>query len=621
MSREAWLLEPESGLTHSTIIFAIMITVIGLFIWGRLPVMMVALMMPLALFFFGILPLDQVFAGFGDPIIIFIASLFIVAAGLEAAGVTAWVGRLLARAVGTSPVRLSVFTVLIVAVLSPLISQSGAVAALVPVVMLMALRMKQQPSKFLMPLAFSSAAGSMLALTGTSKNVLVSSAAADAGYGEFGFFEFAWAGIPLLLGTLLIVAVLGRRLLPDRQSPNLPEDFGQHAHTLTEQFAIGNSARLYRVLAQSPLLGQTRETFDQTSGVSLIAVAGLAPDETASKNFALGDVLVLRGSSDALSQYADENRLGRVPETDGSVADILFNRQSGLAEVVVKPRSKMVGTVMSPGTVTENGQLVVVAIQRNGEDMGGAHTGEGETTPGVTLQAGDHLLLQGTWRALERITSDPDIMIVDSPTAVRRQAVPLGPGSPLMLAILAAMVLVLATGLLPAPVGVLLAAMAVIAAGIISVPQAYRAIDWNTVILVASMIPLSTAMYRSGAATELADLLVASVGGSSPTMLVAGLFMLTALLGQVISNTATTMIMIPIAITAAAELGVSAKPVLMSLNVGASAAFLTPVATATNLIVMGPGGYRFSDYWKLGIVMMVLYFAVAVFWVPLIWRF
>lgn len=608
-------------MSNSTIIFAIMVTVIGLFVWGRLPVMLVALMVPLALFFFGILPLDEVFAGFGDPIIIFIVSLFIVAAGLEAAGVTAWVGRLVARAVGASPVRLSVFTVLIVALLSPLISQSGAVAALVPVVMLMALRMRQPPSKFLMPLAFASAAGSMLALTGTSKNVLVSSAAADAGYGGFGFFEFAWAGMPLLLGTLLIVALAGRRLLPDRPSPNLPEDFGQHAQTLTEQYALGQGSHLYSVLADSPLLGQTREALDQASGVSLIAISGLAPDQTASKTFAVGDVLVLRGSPEALALYAGANLLGPVAETGGSVADILFNRQAGLAEVVVKPRSKLVGAVMSPGTVTENGQLVVVAIQRNGEDLGGAHTHEGDTSPGVTLQAGDHLLLQGSWPALERMSSDPDIMLVDSPGAVRRQAVPLGPGSYAMLAILAVMVLVLATGILPAPVGVLLAAMAVIAAGIISVPQAYRAIDWNTVILVASMIPLSTAMYRSGAAAQLADLLVAAVGGANPTMLVAGLFVLTALLGQVISNTATTMIMIPIAITAAGELGVSAKPVLMSLNVGASAAFLTPVATATNLIVMGPGGYRFSDYWKLGIVMMALYFLVAVFWVPLVWRF
>ncbi len=606
-------------MSDSDVIFAIIAGVVGFMIWGRLPVMLVALSVPLALFFSGILPLDQVFSGFGDTVIIFIASLFVVAAGLEASGVTAWVGQWLSRAVGSSPLRLSVFTVLIAALLSPLISQSGAVAALVPVVILLTLRMGHSPSKFLMPLAFASAAGSKLALTGTPKNVLVSDAASDAGYGPFGFFEFAWVGVPLLLGTVLIVAVFGRRLLPERQSANLPEDFGQHAHTLTEQYAMSGGARLYRVLDDSPLLGRSREALDLVAGVSLIAVSGSATAKAESRTFAADDVLVLRGSAEVLSSFADTNRLDAMPDAEGSIADMLFNRHSGLAEVVVKPRSQLIGSVMSPGTLTESGQFVVVAVQRNGQDLGGAAMGDVAGPAGVTLQAGDHLLLQGTWRALDRIASDPDVLAVDPPEAVRRQAVPLGPGSTKMLLILAAMVLVLATGILPAPVSVLIAAMAVIASGVLTVPQVYRAIDWNTVVLVASMIPLSTAMYRTGVATQMADFLVTAVGTSNPTMLLAGLFLFTAILGQVISNTATAMIVIPIAVTAAAELGISAKPVLMSLNVGASAAFLTPVATPSNLIVMGPGGYRFGDYWQLGIVLMALYFLIAVFWVPVVW--
>ncbi|MFN4143770.1 SLC13 family permease [Aestuariivirga sp.] len=607
-------------MSDSEVIFAIIAAVVSLFVWGRLPVMLVALLVPLALFFSGILPLDQVFSGFGDTVIVFIAGLFIVAAGLEASGVTAWVGQWLSRVVGSSPIRLSLFTLLIVALLSPLISQSGAVAALVPVVILLAMRMGKSPSQFLMPLAFASAAGSKLALTGTAKNVLISDASSDAGYGSFGFFEFAWVGVPLLAGTVLIVALFGRRLLPERKPANLPEDFGQHARTLTEQYAMGGSARLCCVLEGSPLLGRSREAIAPGSGVSLIAVAGVAPDKEESRTFATGDVLVLRGSPESVSRFAEANRLGVMPEAEGSVADMLFNRHSGLAEVVVKPRSKLIGTVMAPGTLTESGQLVVVAIQRNGEDLGLAGMEEVAGSAGIALQAGDHLLLQGTWRALDRIGHDPDVLAVDSPDAVRRQAVPLGPGSTIMLVILAAMVVVLATGILPASVGVLLAAMAVIASGILTVPQAYRAIDWNTVVLVGSMIPLSTAMYRSGVATQMADLLVSAIGDLGPTMLLAGLFLFTAILGQVISNTATAMIVIPIAVAAAGELGLSAKPVLMSLNVGASAAFLTPVATTSNLIVMGPGGYRFGDYWKLGLVLMALYFIIAVFWVPVVWR-
>lgn len=606
-------------MSDSEVILLVIAAAVALFVWGRLPVMLVALMVPLALYFTGVLPLDQVFSGFGDTVIIFIAGLFIVAAGLEATGVTAWVGQWLSRAVGSSPLRLSVLTVLIAALLSPLISQSGAVAALVPVVVLLALRMGRSPSKFLMPLAFASAAGSKLALTGTAKNVLVSDAAADAGYGAFGFFEFAWVGVPLLLGTLLAVALLGHRLLPERKSAQLPEDFGQHARTLTEQYALGGKAHLFGVQEGSPLLGKSRESVDFGAGVTLIAVSGAAASKAASRSFSAGDILVLSGTSEDMARFTDANRLAPVPDAEGTVADMLFNRHSGLAEVVVKPRSKLIGTVMSPGALTENGQLVVIAVQRNGQELSCTETGEEPRAAGIELQAGDHLLLQGTWQALDQLASNPDLLAIDSPDAVRRQAVPLGPGSSSMLAILAAMVLVLATGALPPPVGVLLAAMAVIASGVLSVPQAYRAIDWNTVVLVASMLPLSTAMYRSGAATQLAEFLVSAIGGSHPALLLAGLFLFTAMLGQVISNTATAMIVIPIAVMAAGELGISAKPVLMSLNVGASAAFLTPVATTSNLIVMGPGGYRFADYWRLGLVLMAFYFTIAVFWVPVVW--
>lgn len=607
-------------MSDSEVILAIVTGVVGFFIWGRFPVMLVALMVPLALFSSGILPLDQVFSGFGDTVIILIASLFVVAAGLESAGVTAWVGQWLARAVGSSPLKLSVFTLMIAALLSPLISQSGAVAALVPVVVLLTLRMGQSPSKFLMPLAFASAAGSKLALTGTPKNVLVSDAAFDAGYGAFGFFEFAWVGVPLLLGTILVVAMLGHRLLPDRKSASLPEDFGQHAQTLTAHYAMTSGASLYRVRDGSRLVGTSRETVDFLSGVSLIAVSGSASGSAASRTFAAGDVLVLRGSTEVLSTFADANDLDPMPDAEGSISDMLFNRHSGLAEVVVKPRSKLIGRVMSSGTLTDSGQLVVVAVQRNGQDLGGANMGDVAGSADVTLQAGDHLLLQGTWRALGRIATDPDVLAVDSPDVVRRQAVPLGPGSTTMLVILAAMVLVLATGVLPAPVGVLIAAMAVIACGVLTVPQVYRAIDWNTIVLVASMLPLSTAMYRTGVAAQMADFLVAALGQQNPTLLLAGLFFFTAILGQVISNTATAMIVIPIAVMAAGELGISAKTVLMSLNVGASAAFLTPVATTSNLIVMGPGGYRFGDYWRLGLVLMAFYFLIAVFWVPVVWK-
>jgi di/tricarboxylate transporter len=608
-------------MADSTTILLIIVAAVVLFVWGRIPVALVALAVSAALYFTGLLTVNQAFAGFGDPVIIFIAGLFVVAVGLETTGVTAWVGRWLAGVVKGSRLRLAVLTVLIVALLSPLISMSGAVAAFVPVVTLLALKLGDMPSKYLIPLAFASGAGSKLALTGTPKNVLISDAAADAGYAPFGFFEFAWVGIPLLLGTIVVVALVGRRLLPDRTPANLPADFGAHAQTLVEQYRVDAGAARLRLREDSPLVGQPRDAvLARDAAVDVITVAdGRTGEPLRRGSLSAGDVLVLRGSPDATAAFAARARLTPVDDGEGSVADTLFNRNSGLAEVVIPPRSPLVGMATGPGMVTESGDLVVLAVHRNGEELGTAHHGEVVRPEPVVLRAGDQLLLQGAWSALDARLKTSEVLVVDAPDIVRRQAVPLGPGSQMMLVIVAAMVVVLATGVVPAAVGVLLAAMAVVGFGILSVEGAYRAIDWNTVILVAAMMPLATAMQESGTAEELAELLVGAIGDAGPMALLAGLFLFTAILGQVISNTATALILIPIAVATAAELNISALPVLMSLNVGASAAFLTPIATPPNLMVMGPGGYRFGDYWKLGLVLLLVYFAVAVFWVPVVW--
>jgi di/tricarboxylate transporter len=294
------------------------------------------------------------------------------------------------------------------------------------------------------------------------------------------------------------------------------------------------------------------------------------------------------------------------------VADTLFNRTSGLAEVVIPPRSALVGQTMFPGMVTPSGDLIVLAIQRRGENEGPNET---------VLAVGDTLLLQGTWKALDKHLADPDVLVVDSPDLVRRQAVPMGAGAKQAIAVLVVMVLLLATGAVPAVIAGLVAACAMVLLRALTVEQAYRAINWTTVILVGAMTPLSTAMSKTGAADRMAEVLVGVVGNAGPYALLAGLFALTAILGQLISNTATALIIIPIAVAAAGETGISPRPVLMSVAVAAAAAFLTPVATPVNLIVMGPGGYKFGDYWKLGLPLLMWFFFVSVFFVPLFWSF
>lgn len=522
-------------MADSTVVFLVLGAVVVLFVSNRIAVEVVAVATALALWATGVLSVDEALAGFGDPTVVYIAALFVVSESLDSTGVTAWAGQHLIAAGGESRARLRVLLMLLGAVLTALISVNGAVASLLPVVVVMAVRLSEAPSRLLMPLAFSAHAGSMLALTGTPVNVLVSEAARDAGGDYFGFFEFTLVGIPLVAGTVAIIVLLGDRLLPERVPRHIPLDLSDHACTLLEHYDLDESET-------GPLLGQ----------------------------------------------------------------------RSGVAEVVIGPRSGMVGEPASRGMVTESGELVILAIQRRNEDLGATE---------VVLCAGDVLLVQGSWEALSVNLQDPDVLVVDDPVAVRRQAVPFGPGAKRATAILVVMVALLATGAVPAAVASLLAAGALVLGGVVSLDQAYRSISWTTVILVAGMIPLSTAMTASGAADTISDLLVDAVGDAGPYALLVGLFVVTAVLGQLISNTATALILIPIAVSAAIELEVSTRPVLMSLTIAASAALLSPVATPANMMVMGPAGYRFGDYAKLGLPVMAWFFVVAVVLVPAIWSF
>ena len=502
------------------------------FMSNRVPLGIVAIGVSVALWLTGILDLGQALAGFGDPTVIFIASLFVVGEALDATGVTAWAGQQLIARGGTDRGRLLTVVCLLVAVLTALISVNGAVAALIPVVVVVAARAALSPSQLLMPLAFSAHAGSMLALTGTPVNIIVSDAAADAGGRQFGYFEFALAGVPLLVGTLVVIVVFGRRLLPVRTPAALPQDLGDLTDALRAQYSL--------------------------------------------------------------------------PEDD------LVGSDRGVTEVVVAPRSPLIGRHLFPGMATPSGDLVVLAVQRSGDPLEGAEQ---------TLRAGDTLLLGGTWDKLQHHTSGgSEVLVVDDPALLRR-GVPLGRGAKRAVAVLVAMVLLLATGLVPPAIAGLLAACAVVLSGVLTSAQAYRAVSWTTVVLVAGMIPLSTAFVTTGTADAIAGRLLDLVGSASPRLALLAVCVLTMLLGQLISNTATVLIMVPIAAVVAADLGASPLPFMMALGIAGAASFLTPVATPANTMVLEPGGYRFDDYWKLGLPLLLLFLAVAVLWVPFVWRF
>ena len=346
-----------------TIVFTLIVVALVLFIWQKIPAVLVAIFVPLVLFFTGILNANQAMGGFGDPTVVFIAALFVVGAGLEAAGVTTWAGQLIVEKAGQSRTRLMVLIILVTATSLPRPSASTAPSP--PCCRWWSSSRSGsgfRPRSCSCRCCFASHGSTMLTLIGAPLNVIASNTAADAGYGHIGFFEFAVAGIPMLLGTAAIILLFGRRLLPERSGASLPSDFSAHAQTLVEHYRIEDGVHRLRVRSTSPYVGAPRSEVDLRDypGLSLVGVQeGEGARPLARPTLAEGDVLLVRGDAQAVGRLATDKHLAVQSEQGGDgVAETLFNRDSGLAEVVIPPRSKLIGQTVFPGMTARDGDLM-----------------------------------------------------------------------------------------------------------------------------------------------------------------------------------------------------------------------------------------------------------------------
>ncbi len=594
-----------SAATLSLLILAVAVV---LFVWNRLPVEIVAVGCALTLLFAGLIDVQTAFSGFGDPVIVFIAAMFIVGEGLEASGVTAWISDTLSRVGGSTYRRLLVTVMGLAALVSAVITVTGSAAALLPVTVAVARSARLRPSRVLIPLAFAASAGSLLTMSGSPVNVIVHEASLGGDGGGFGYLEFGLIGVPAVAATILVCVLFGRLLVPDRTPTEAPVDFTDYVPTLVEHW--GADYRVWRltVAAGAPAVGAQAGDVLGESGVRLIA-AQTASGRLANSDqpLGVGDSIVVDGDGRAVAALAAEQRLTLTQVVDVSDGD-LINRTAGVAEVVIPPRSEWLECPVFPGMLGWNG-LTVLAVRRRNADRGPRVT---------TLEPGDMLLMHGQWDAIDGLDSH-DMLVVESADDVRRQTVPLGPTASRAIGILAVMVILLAIGVMPAAVVAVLAAGAMVLARVVRLERAYRAIPWQTVILIAALIPLSDAISSSGAADAIARPIVDAVGDANPVLILAILFLLTATLGQFISNVATVLIVVPIALSTAAETGLSVQPILMTVAVAGAAALLTPIATPANLIVMNPGGYRFGDYWRLGLAVMLTWLVLALLLIPLFW--
>jgi di/tricarboxylate transporter len=323
------------------------------------------------------------------------------------------------------------------------------------------------------------------------------------------------------------------------------------------------------------------------------------------------DVMLVRGAPEQISEVEVAMHLGMLPveEAPEELGELL-SQEIGIAEVLIAPRSSFAGAVVAEGSVGRSFGVLVLGIRRGDQHLD-------STEP---LQVGDALLVRGTWNAIGVMAEEVrNFVVVGQPEEIATQVTDLDSRSWLSLGILAVMVALMASGVVPVVIAALLAAVAMLAAGCLTSTQAYRAVSWSTVILIGAMIPMATALDATGGAARIADTLVDVFGGFGAVPLLAGIMLITTGFSQVISNTAAAVLMAPVALGAAAGLGVDPHPLMMGLAVAASTAFLTPVGTAPNLMVMSPGGYRFRDYAVVGLPLLALFLIVSLLLIPVIW--
>ncbi len=611
------------------LVFAILAVTILLFVSDKLRLDLVAVLSLLTLLLTGILTVPEALAGFSASIVMIIACLFIVGTALFNTGVASSVGRWLGATAGTSEVRVIVLLMLIVAVLSAFMSSTGAVAVLLPVAVSLAHDAKTSPTKLLIPLAVGSLIGGMLTLIGTPPNMVVSEELVQQGYAPFAFFAFTPIGLVILVVGVIYMVVMGRHLLPSVprfrtvDGEGTSSSGGSTVDQLSEQYHISDNMYRLRVRRASPLVGHTLAESDIAHEYHVNVVEYQPwPDEeapplpprlvTPETVFDPHDILLAQGAPEDISRLCRQIDLGVRPRE--GARQRAAGTELGMAEVLIRGRSQMRGKTLADLRFRSAYGVTVLALNRRGE----LFTTDVASIP---LQFGDTLLVQGTWTAIQGLTAErSDFIVSDVPREMAEQD-HTRPKAMTSVIIVLIMLVVMTLQLLPTVTTVMLAAVAMVVTGCLPIRDVYRSINWESLVLIAAMLPMATALEKTGGVTFVADLLTNGLGGYGTIAVMAGLFVITTVFSQFISNTATTVLIAPIAAAAAVTMGVTPHAFLMVTAIAASTAFSTPIASPVNTLVLGPAGYKFSDFAKVGVPLQVVVMILCLILVPLLFPF
>ncbi len=575
----------------------------------RLRADLVALLVVVALGTSGVLTSQETFSGFSRSAVITLLAIFILAAGLERTGVTRQVGDVLVRIAGKSEQRLVVAVMVTAAFLSLFMNNIAAAAVLLPAVSGAAQRSGVNPSRLLMPLAFGTILGGMATLL-TTTNIVVSSLLRDQNLAGYGLLDFAPLGLPIVAVGIAYMALWGRRQLPARSPVQLYEDLQRQEANLAEVYHLGETLARAGVPAGSPLVGQTLagSRLRETYGINVVAIERddrIVRAPSSDQELRAEDVLLLSGEPDGLELTAD---LDVLPPRDWRERD-LESRSVVLVEAVLSPRSDLIGRTLRETRFRDRYGMAVLAIWRAGHSLRAGLTD-------LPLQLGDGLLLQGGRGRLPVLRAESDLIVLDramdEPPPSRRR-------SRIALAVMIATLALAATNRFGVGEVMLGGALVMILTGALSMDDAYQAVEWRSVFLVAGMLPLGTAMTKTGAADLITHGVLAVLGGAGPVAILAGLVALAILLTQAMNGAAVAAVMAPIAIQTAQRIGVDPRAMAMGVALATSIAFLTPLGHPVNILVMGPGGYRFRDYFRVGLPLTLLLFVLIVGLLPLIW--
>lgn len=597
------------------------------FVWGKVRSDLVAICVALSLVLFGILTPEEALAGFSNPTVIMMGGLFIVGGGIFSTGLAKKLGRRILNLSGNNETLLFILIMATTSFVGAFVSNTGTVALMLPIVVSMARAANLSPSRFLMPLAFAGSMGGMLTLIGTPPNLIINDALINAGYESLSFFSFTPVGVLcIVVGTAALIP-LTRWFLKGKSTEG-----NKHAsktlEQLAEEYKLAEELTRLQVTEDSKVKGGTVRELNVHGkyGVTVIEIRRTSSSHNtlmkkvtqftvADIKLEVGDELYISGAEENVNKMAAETGL-RILEGEEKRKKLRFY-DVGMAEILILPTSTLINHTIAEANFRSQFGVNVLGIRRHDQYFL-------RDRRSVRLNASDVVLVQGPWKNISQLSAEDTQWVVLGQPLEQASRVTLDYKAPLAAFIMLLMVIAMAFDAIPiAPVtAVILAAVLMILTGCLrNVESAYKTINWESIILFGAMLPMSTALEKTGASTLISGSLVDTFGGGGPYVLLTAIYLCTSLMTFFISNTVTAVLMAPIALSAAQALGVSAVPFLFAVAVAASMCFASPFSTPPNALVMSAGSYKAIDYVKVGLPLQIVMAIVMIIALPLIFPF